>query len=983
MDIQPLALQGVPDAQRALRDGKQLFDRYQRYLDELRTALDDDASKLGFDPTQPLLFNETVDMNGSRTVRKLRANKNAILALEKEDVALVKAIETLWDEMGGSQDRDQPPTQVPETLISDVLNFIVSTTLRADHQGTGEAQDGVTGPRGLTSLFRDFIGSTAVRDLRRKDDGREDIVNPASQYEPVLMEKLKKLQDAAAENEKNARDTIQGLTDELDRKRNEAERLGTEKQRLQQRTHDLEAVQTTFDNAKKEWELEKERLEKAVDDNSAIYDELKRVLDADTGATDDTETEDEQPAAAVAGRQEPPENLPKHLTTALEQKNEATTRLQQAEKALEAKEQLLNARDKTVETQQETLAKLAKDVSELGEALKERDSLVKDVRAEKDQAADDRLYYHNCLIQVTVSEALHKEFVENLEKQVADLEEARDGYKAEAAQLRNDLETEKQTHDRDMKGLREQNEQEVSSITDKHKKRKRKYKSEVARLQQLIDDLETARDTATETHESEVTAMRQERETMIQDHWSAIETEKSLHNKNKEELEKSHDREKEQYKTQLANAKAETDALKNEHANAISDRKAEHRRELTSQTETHQAAVGEFEQEIRRLKSEGQTLVDGKTATENTLAEEKRETALKALRITDLENTLAEEKRQTELKALRITDLENTLAEEKRQTELKASRITTLENTLAEEKRQTALKASRITTLESQLTEATLGDTEKGNRLRQVERDLEAANSSHAHALEQWTRLFFGPVAVHGEDTLKTAIAGGTHAATQDHRPWVVGEFWKVSQQECEFSGHSISTIVPMLVQALEEKGFEVSRFHGMMRQLTKLVSCAPQVNTALLAWVVECCNRVVSARQEDLIPSQAAVWALTDVLVSRWPDTGLVDCRPSDVVRECWDLIQQPDAHEGVSPMLKIQQGDNDLYLIRKQGWYWAVLMDMQERICYFLKPECMVPIGPLGLDLHLKAGTIDVQLKLGLREVWTFYMKNWSLKN
>lgn len=503
----------------------------------------------------------------------------------------------------------------------------------------------------------------------------------------------------------------------------------------------------------------------------------------------------------------------------------------------ETQEKMLGSGDPTIETRTNQISKLTKNVSDLEDSLRQKDSLIADAKAETTQAMNDRLYYHNRLIQVTVSEALHKEFVENLEKQVAGLEEARDGYKAEAAQLRQDLETEKQTHDREM-----------------------------------------------------------------------------------QDLEKSHHREKELYKAQLTTARMSVRTLKTEYAKAIKDAQAEHQRQLTSQMETHQAAVGEFEREINRLRSEGQTLVDGKTA---------------------------------------------------------------IENTLGEEKRQTALKASRITTLESQLTEATLGDTEKGNRLRQVEGDLEAANNSHAHALEQWTRLLFGPVAVYGEDTLKTAIAGGTHAATQDHRPWVVGEFWKVSQGECEFSGHSISMIVPMLVQALEEKSFEVSRFHGMMRQLTKLVSCAPQVNTALLAWVVECCNRVVSARQEDLIPSQAAVWALTDVLVSRWPNTGLVDCRPSDVVRECWNLIQQPDAHEGVSPMLKIQQGDNDLYLIRKQGWYWAVLMDMQERICYFLKPECMVPIGPLGLDLHLKAGTIDVQLKLGLREVWTFYMKNWSLKN
>ncbi|KAI8298291.1 Laminin subunit alpha-2 [Colletotrichum sp. SAR11_59] len=519
---------------------------------------------------------------------------------------------------------------------------------------------------------------------------------------------------------------------------------------------------------------------------------------------------------------------------------------------------MLGSGDSTIETRTDQISKLTKNVSDLEDSLRQKDSLIADAKAETTQAMNDRLYYHNCLIRVTASEALHKECVDNLEKQVAGLEEARDGYKAEVAQLRQDLEMEKQIHDREM-----------------------------------------------------------------------------------QDLEKSHHREKELYKAQLTTARMSVRTLKTEHAKAIKDAQAEHQRQLTSQTETHQAVVGEFEREIIRLRSEGQTLVGGKTAIENTLGKEKRETALKASRIMDLENALEEEKRQT------------------------------------------ALKASRITTLESQLTEATLGDTENGNRLRQVEGDLEAANNSHAHALEQWTRLFFGPVAVYGEDTFKTAIAGGTHAATQDHRPWVVGEFWNVSQQECEFSGHSISTIVPMLVQVLEEEGFEVSRFHGMMRQLTKLVSRAPQVNTALLAWVIQCCNQVISARQEDLIPSQAAVWALADVLVSRWPDTGLVGYRSSDVVRECWDLIQQPDAHEGDSPLLKIQHGDNDLCLIRKQGWYWAVLMDMQERICYFLKPECMVPIGRLGLYLHLKAGTIDVQLKLDLDEVWNFYVKFWQLKN
>ncbi|KAJ3951935.1 hypothetical protein N0V92_011638 [Colletotrichum tropicale] len=286
---------------------------------------------------------------------------------------------------------------------------------------------------------------------------------------------------------------------------------------------------------------------------------------------------------------------------------------------------MLGSRDSTIETRTDQMTKLTKNVSDLEDSLRQKDSLIADAKAETTQAMNDRLYYHNCLIRVTASEALHKECVDNLEKQVAGLEEARDGYKAEAAQLRQDLETEKQTHDREM-----------------------------------------------------------------------------------QDLEKSHHREKELYKAQLTTARMSVRTLKTEHAKAIKDAQAEHQRQLTSQTEIHQAAVGEFEREINRLRSEGQTLVDGKTAIENTLGEEKRETAP---------------------------------------------------------------KASRIMDLESQLTEATLGDTEKGNRLRQVEGDLEAANNSHAHALEQWTRLFFGPVAVYGEDTLKTAIAGGTHAATQDHRP--------------------------------------------------------------------------------------------------------------------------------------------------------------------------------------------------------------------
>ncbi|KAI8178650.1 Laminin subunit alpha-2 [Colletotrichum sp. SAR 10_75] len=543
------------------------------------------------------------------------------------------------------------------------------------------------------------------------------------------------------------------------------------------------------------------------------------------------------------------------------------------------------------------------------------------------------------------SETSHKEKVNTMQQLI---EDAKTAHREELGEKQQSMDAAKAAHDAETDKLRIR----IEDTKAKYKNRvgvaqkqlndsKATHEDKVKEMQRQIDECNTARDKDAEEHEKEMKSMRDAIEEMRNTHWTAIETEKSSHGREKQSLETTHYKEKGGYETALKNIKLEMETLKKEHAAATHNAKQERHR---------------LEQKTTGLEDLVLLLSDSKVKVERHLEEERRDAALKSSHLERLQKDLADVESQR-------VDVGNQLVSIE-------AEVQVLKESLSTEMTETA----------------------------KAEESLRLANEFHTDAIFQWARLLFGPREFYSEHTLISAIGQGTQAAGHDHKPWLISESWTADQQYSEFPGHELGAVVSMLVQDLQDKVLGINVFHGLMRRLTRLISRAPRVNTALIQWIIDHSNWSLSrVRPNELnIPARAAIWALADVLRRRWPSTGHIE-DSHEVMQECWDLIAQHDPKavdaeglnaQGKVPMvLELLQDNNGsvIHIVKKPEWAWAVIMDMQRHTCAFVKENCLreVAMGNGVWDKEVKAGNMVIHLDMSKPECVDFYMEYWVFED
>ncbi|KAI8156874.1 Laminin subunit alpha-2 [Colletotrichum sp. SAR 10_70] len=543
------------------------------------------------------------------------------------------------------------------------------------------------------------------------------------------------------------------------------------------------------------------------------------------------------------------------------------------------------------------------------------------------------------------SETSHKEKVNTMQQLI---EDAKTAHREELGEKQQSMDAAKAAHDAETDKLRIR----IEDTKAKYKNRvgvaqkqlndsKATHEDKVKEMQRQIDECNTARDKDAEEHEKKMKSMRDAIEEMRNTHWAAIETEKSSHGREKQSLETTHYKEKGGYETALKNIKLEMETLKKEHAAATHNAKEERHR---------------LEQKATGLEDLVLILSDSKLEVERHLEEERRDAALKSSHLERLQKDLADVESQR-------VDVGNQLVSIE-------AEVQVLKESLSTEMTETA----------------------------KAEESLRLANEFHTDAIFQWARLLFGPREFYSEHTLISAIGQGTQAAGHDHKPWLISESWTADQQYSEFPGHELGAVVSMLVQNLQDKVLGINVFHGLMRRLTRLVSRAPRVNTALIQWIIDHSNWSLSTvRPNELnIPARAAIWALADVLRRRWPSTGHIE-DSHEVMQECWDLIAQHDPKavdaeglnaQGKVPMvLELQQDNNGsvVHIVKKPEWAWAVIMDMQRHTCAFVKEHCLreVAMGNGVWDKEVKAGNVVIHLDMSKPECVDFHMEHWVFED
>ncbi|KAI8194384.1 Laminin subunit alpha-2 [Colletotrichum sp. SAR 10_65] len=543
------------------------------------------------------------------------------------------------------------------------------------------------------------------------------------------------------------------------------------------------------------------------------------------------------------------------------------------------------------------------------------------------------------------SETSHKEKVNTMQQLI---EDAKTAHREELGEKQQSMDAAKAAHDAETDKLRIR----IEDTKAKYKNRvgvaqkqlndsKATHEDKVKEMQRQIDECNTARDKDAEEHEKKMKSMRDAIEEMRNTHWAAIETEKSSHGREKQSLETTHYKEKGGYETALKNIKLEMETLKKEHAAATHNAKEERQR---------------LEQKIGGLEDQVQILSDSKVEVERHLDEERRDAALKSSHLERLRKNLAD-----------------------------------VESEKAEVGNQLAGTEAEVQVLQESLNTETRKAGEAGNSLR-------LANESHADALSQWARLFLGPDGIHSEQALVLAISKGTRAAAQDHRPWLISESSTADQRLSEFRRHELGAVVSMLINLLRDRDIDIQWFGGLIRRLITLVSQAPRVNTALIQWIVDYSNWSLSLvhPNEHAIPARAAIWALVDVLKSRWPSIGHIQ-HSHDILQECWGLIAQHDPKavdaeglnaQGKVPMvLELQQDNNGsvVHIVKKPEWAWAVIVDMQRHTCAFVKEHCLreVVMDNGVRDKEVKAGNMVIHLDMGKPECMDFYIEHWVFED
>ncbi|CAI0652457.1 unnamed protein product [Colletotrichum noveboracense] len=530
------------------------------------------------------------------------------------------------------------------------------------------------------------------------------------------------------------------------------------------------------------------------------------------------------------------------------------------------------------------------------------------------------------------SETSHKEKVNTMQQLI---EDAKTAHREELGEKQQSMDAAKAAHDAETDKLRIRIEDTKAMYKNRVGVAQKQlndsnatHEDKVKEMQRQIDECNTARDKDAEEHGKEMKSMRDAIEEMRNTHWAAIETEKSSHGREKQSLETTHYKEKGGYETALKNIKLEMETLKKEHAAATHNAKEERHR---------------LEQKATGLEDLVLILSDSKLEVERHLEEERRDAALRSSHLERLQKDLADVE-------LQRVDVGNQLVSIE-------AEVQVLKESLSTEMTETA----------------------------KAEESLRLANEFHTDAIFHWARLLFGPREFYSEQTLISAIGQGTQAAGHDHKPWLISESWTADQQYSEFPGHELGAVVSMLVQDLQDKVLGINVFHGLMRRLTRLVSRAPRVNTALIQWIIGHSNWSLSTvRPNELnIPARAAIWALADVLRRRWPSTGHIE-DSHEVMQECWDLIAQHDPKavdaeglnaQGKVPMvLELLQDNNGsvIHIVKKPEWAWAVIMDMQRHTCAFVKENCLreVAMGNGIWDKEVKAGNMVIHLDMSKPE-------------
>ncbi|KAJ3952330.1 hypothetical protein N0V92_011236 [Colletotrichum tropicale] len=235
---------------------------------------------------------------------------------------------------------------------------------------------------------------------------------------------------------------------------------------------------------------------------------------------------------------------------------------------------------------------------------------------------------------------------------------------------------------------------------------------------------------------------------------------------------------------------------------------------------------------------------------------------------------------------------------------------------------------------------------EKNERMR----TMAEANRSRDQLLSNLTAFVFD-----SDDGLmsglKTALAKDNQPARRVFQPWSIESTWTKAGPYYDCDARSAGELFVRLVSVVRAGALATDEFLVLMKKFTSFMATTSEANVAVIEWLLSACNDILSATQAMAdIPAKTAVWALADVLASRWPN---MERHAYDVpmFAEVLQSVHAPDGDPCWDWILPMQDDSRQRFLAKQEDWPVGVLIDPTNRRCTFIERELVTEVDPAQL--------------------------------
>ncbi|KAK2736105.1 hypothetical protein CKAH01_07859 [Colletotrichum kahawae] len=167
--------------------------------------------------------------------------------------------------------------------------------------------------------------------------------------------------------------------------------------------------------------------------------------------------------------------------------------------------------------------------------------------------------------------------------------------------------------------------------------------------------------------------------------------------------------------------------------------------------------------------------------------------------------------------------------------------------------------------------------------------------------------------------------------------------------------------------------------FIATMNQLTKIISSSREANTAAIQWLLHACNDRLDRAENKDVPAKTAVWALADVLVTRWPEPQTIDYRAPLLFTQAVEIDQDhrmQDPRRAYMLRVKVAPQRTEASFVKDPSSPFGVLLWADEKKCAFVDRE-LLPPGKQGTLRVAGPGNQFFELDLDQTDQMMFYLR------